>query len=39
MSEEPKYLHHNLNMHSAEKAVAGEVSAEAGIDIEFKKTL
>lgn len=39
MSREPEYIHHSLNIQSAEKAVADEVSAEAGIDIEFKEPL
>ena len=39
MSKEPKYIHHCLNVQSAEKVVADEVSAEVGIDIEFKAPL
>ena len=39
MSRVAKYIHHSLNIHSAERDVAEEVSAEAGIDIEFKKPL
>ena len=39
MSDEPKYTHHSLNIDLAEKDVADEVSAEAGIDIAFKAPL
>jgi hypothetical protein len=39
MSNEPKYPHHSLNIYAAEKAAADEVSAEAGVDIEFKRPL
>ena len=39
MSDEPKYTHHSLNVHPSEKAIAGEVSAETGIDIAFKALL
>ena len=39
MSKEPKYIHHSLNIQSAEKAVADEISAEADIDIQFKEPL
>ena len=39
MSKEPKYMHHSLNIHLADKAVADEVSAEADIEIEFKEPL
>ena len=39
MKGDAKYIHHSLNVFLTEKAVAGEVSAEAGIDIEFKEPL
>jgi hypothetical protein len=39
MSRDPKYIDHSLDIHLAEKVVADEVSAEAGIDIEFKEAL
>ena len=37
MSRETRYKHHILNVFLTEKAIAEEVAAEAGIDIEFKK--
>jgi hypothetical protein len=39
MSDEPKHIHHSLNIQLAEKAVADEVSAEIGIEIAFKAPL
>ena len=39
MMRDARYTHHSLNVFLAEKDVAEEVAAEAGIDIEFKSLL
>lgn len=36
MSKESEYIHHSLNVDPSMKAVAEEVAAESGIQIEFK---